>query len=186
MTSSPLRAAAEQNGRVVRHTQLPQQRGHVQRKALIQFGGVKFQIANDVDGFGAAADFPQTSGIGFILHADTGKRREERTEQKSPSFVTAIRTVGQPGVDQKKRDAQFFRAPDEIGPDFRLDEHDGFRVDGGQRAADGFPPVNRIVNFADVRGQMAEQFTHAGRRRGGHHNFEVWHAGFQRADELRA
>ena len=59
-------------------------------------------------------------------------------------------------------------------------------LNDGQRAGDGFARVNRIINFADVRGQPALQLGHAGRRGRGHDDFEVRQARFERADELRA
>ena len=46
--------------------------------------------------------------------------------------------------------------------------------------------VNRVVDLADVVGQLAVQFAHAGRRGGGDDDLEVWHARFQRPDELGA
>ena len=73
-----------------------------------------------------------------------------------------------------------------VRPDFRLDQHDGLGIDRRQRAVDEFAAVNRIINFADVRGQPAAQLGHAGGRGGGHDDFEVRHARFERADELRA
>ena len=55
-----------------------------------------------------------------------------------------------------------------------------------QARGDISPAVNRIINFADVRGQLALQLAHAGGGGGGDDDLEVGQARFQRADELRA
>ena len=77
-----VRAAADQNRRVRRHAELPQQRRHVERAAFVQFRRVKFQIADDVDGFGPAADFAQPLGVLLVLaptpanEANSGRNRK--------------------------------------------------------------------------------------------------------------
>ena len=105
-----MRAAAHQNRRVRRHADLPEQRRHVEPAGSVELGRVKFQVAHDAHGFGPAADFPQTLGIGFVLGADAGERGEQRPEQKSKPPVAAIGTVGQPGVGQKQRECARSRA----------------------------------------------------------------------------
>lgn len=67
-----------------------------------------------------------------------------------------------------------------------LHEDDGLRLDGRQRADDAIAPVNGIVNFDDVRGQMMAQFGHPGGCGGGHDDGDIGQARLQCADELRA
>ena len=81
---------------------------------------------------------------------------------------------------------QIAGAPEEVRPDFRLHQHDGLGADGGQRAGDIAAAVDRIVDLADVVGQLPPQFAHAGRGGGGDDDLEVGQARFQRADELGA
>ena len=62
-----MRAAGDQNGRIRRHAELPEHRGHVERAALVQFGCVEFQVAHHAHRGGPAAD---ASGDVYVI---TGK-----------------------------------------------------------------------------------------------------------------
>ena len=148
---------------------------------------VKFQVAHDVNRLRAAADLAQPRGVLFVLRADAGERGEQRPEQEAKSFVAAERAVGQPGVGQKHRDAELSRARQmKFG---QISASTRTMASGLMVASARTTYLRRsigIVNFADVRGQMAAQLGHAGGRGGGHDDFDVGQARFQRADELRA
>ena len=63
--------------------------------------------------------------------------------RKRKALVAAVGAVRKPGVDQEHRHAHVTGAPEEVGPDFRLDQHDGFGPDGVQRAGDAHAVVDR-------------------------------------------
>ena len=78
------------------------------------------------------------------------------------------------------------RAPEKVGPDLRLHEHDGCRMDCGDSAPGPESAVDRIVELDDVGRQLALQLGHARRRGSGNDDFEVRQARFESGDELRA
>ena len=83
----------------------------------------------------------------------------EKSQVRDINLALPVITLAEPQF----RDAELLGAPDEIRPDFGLNQNDGFRLDGRQCPDDATAPVNGIVNLADVRRQMAAQFRHAGR-----------------------
>jgi hypothetical protein len=80
-----VRAAADQDWRVRRHAELPQQRRNVERPAFVQFRRVKFQIADDMDGFRPAADFAQARGVLLILSTPTPANDAKSGRNKNPN-----------------------------------------------------------------------------------------------------
>ena len=78
------------------------------------------------------------------------------------------------------------RAPEEVRPYFRLNEHNGLWIDDREGACDEFPSVNRVINLADMSRQSAAQFRHARGRGRGHYEFDIGRTWFKCADELRA
>jgi len=181
-----VRAAGDQQQRVFGHADLRQQCGHVQEPLFLKARRVELQAADDADGFGPAAQFPKARGIRLVLRAQARERGEDRAEQEAEPLVAAVGPFGKAGVDEEERDADLFGAPEEVGPDFRLNEHDGLGADDGQGAGHPGAPIHRIIDFADVRGQFAQQLAHAGGGGGGHDDLDVGHAFFQRPDQVSA
>ena len=181
-----VRAAGHQEARAGRHAHLAQQRGHVEQPALIEPGGVKLQAAHHMNRLRPAAQLPQPGRIGLVLRADAGKHGEERLEKKAEAPVAAPGAIGQAGVDQEHRDAQFLGAPEKVRPDLRLHQHNGHRANRGQGAVDIRTAVNRVVDLADMVGQLAVQFAHPGGGRRRNDDLEIRQARLQRANQLRA
>ena len=66
------------------------------------------------------------------LHSGSRRRRTTANSgrnRKRKFFIARKRAVGQPRIGQENRDAKSLRAPEEIRPDFRLDQHDGLGID---------------------------------------------------------
>jgi hypothetical protein len=101
-------------------------------------------------------------------------------------LITVERPIGQPGICEEHGNFQVAGAPEEIGPDLGFHQHNGFRVDDGESAPDPFTAVDGVIDLADVGGQAAFQFGHAGRGGGGHDHLDVRQAQFERANELGA
>ena len=157
-----------------------------QRPSLVQFRRVKFQIANHANCFWTTTQFAELRGIGFVLRANSREGREQGLEQKPKALIPTIRAVRQPGIDEVNQLAHILGAPKKVGPDFRFDQHDGLGTNGAESPGHATAPVNRVVDFADVRRQFALQFTHARSRRRRDDNLEVGEPRFERANELRA
>ena len=114
-----------------------------------------------------------------------------RRGAKFPLFAGLVRThaeaaVGEPGVDEEDRLAQAARAPEKIRPDLGFDQNNGFRTNDTESAGDNAALVDGVIDFADVIGELALELCHSGGGRGGNDDFQVWHARFQRTDELSA
>src|SRR3989442_1348927 len=103
-----------------------------------------------------------------------------------PEAVVLVEAEIWPNFIWRLRDKRVPQPPDEIRPDFGLNQNDGLGMNQAQCAVHAFLVVDGIINLFDVRRQFALQFAHAGRGCGGNNDFEVGHARFQRADELRA
>ena len=171
---------------VGRDPDLGKQRGHVEQRTFVEFGRVEFQVADHLDRFRPEAEFTEAGGVGLVLAADSGKLGEDRAEDEAEPFVAAIGTVREAGVHQEDGDLPFECAPQEVGPNLRLDEDDGLRMDGRQRAHDRSTEIDGVVDRGDVRGQVLLEFTHARRRGCADNDLQVGHAGLDGLDELGA
>src|ERR1043165_9477684 len=102
------------------------------------------------------------------------------------ALVAAKGFVGEPCVDEERGYLPVGEVPEEVGPDFRLNEHDADDAELGERAPDDAAAVDGVINPEDARGELLVQLGHAGGGGGGDDELEVGHAGFERGDELGA
>jgi hypothetical protein len=179
-----VRAAAEEHRRIGRHAELAQEPRHVEHMVLLQFGGVELQIADHVDGLRIAAKPAQPFGVGFVLAAHATERGEQSAEQKTEALIAAKGSVGEPGIDQERRNAQFLGEPEKVRPDLGFDQHDGFRMNGHDGAFHPGAAIDGVVNLLDVRRQFGVQLTHAGGGGRGDDDLEVGQADLDGGDEL--
>src|SRR5882724_10795948 len=136
--------------------------------------------------FRPTAEFSQFGRILLILGADAGQGSKQGPKEESKAAVTPIRAVGEPGVDEEDRLAQAARAPEKIRPDLGFDQNDGFRTNDTESASDNAALVDGVIDLADVIGELALELRHSSGGGGGNDDFQVWHARFERTDELSA
>ena len=81
-------ASSHEHGRARRNGKLRKQCRDVEQPFLDQLRRVEFQIANDVNALGAAANRFEPLRIGRVLATDAGKRAKYSAKQKAPAPVT--------------------------------------------------------------------------------------------------
>lgn len=179
-------AASDEDGGVGGDPELLEHAGDIQHAAIFDLCSVELEAAKHLDGIGLAPEFDEPFGVVFGLSADTIETFEERSEEESEAFIAAERARGETRIDEEKGDAAFFESPDEIGPDFGFDEHDGFGVDGRDGAVDVAFAVDGIVNFLDVGGEFSFELLHSCGGGGRDDDFEIGNFWFEHLDQLGA
>src|SRR5436190_24399702 len=109
-------ATGDQYWRAGCHTNLCEQGRDIERGASSDPRGIKFQIANHMNPFRAAANRLKAFSIRLHLAANAGKGLENLFEEKGPLFVAAKRTFGEPCVHEKDGSADLACAPEKVRP----------------------------------------------------------------------
>ncbi len=147
---------------------------------------VEFHVPRQLDRISLATHIPQPFEIRFVLSAHRDEPSEEAFEQESKVAISRIGSSRKPGVHKEHRNPPIRQLPQEVGPDFRFDKNDRFRMDRGDGAAHAAGKVDGVVYFFNMRWELFLKFAHASGSRGRDHELRQGQPLLQRMDQLRA
>ncbi len=152
-------------------------------RSSVRRAAVKFHVSQHLNDLRTTAHVAQTLRLVFVFTTNAGKRREDGPEQPAKFLVARIRTFRQPRIGDERGDFQIRGPPKKIGPDFRFQQNHRLRIDGSQRPANEFSPVQRIINLGNPAGKIPAIPFHPRARGAGDNDFGIGNARFEHLNQ---